>query len=142
VYASWARLTVLILLGGMVSIAMDLAKVRLVADGSRKSLRACFGSVGLVARRAKVVLPVWMALGAVLVLATWGYVTGANGMAATSLGATALMFTWQQLFVLARVFLRMMSWGAAAALDPVLRPRAVAPVEAPVEVVVEEDYSI
>ena len=145
VYASWARLTLLILLGGLISTAMDFAKVRLVADGSRKSLRACFGSVRLVIRWARTVLPVWLVLGAMLVLATWGYVSVANGMAATSMVSIVLLFAWQQLFVLARVCLRMMSWGAAAALDSELRPRAAVPAEAPaeaVEVVVEEDFSI
>lgn len=124
VYAAWARQTLLFLLCGLVSAAMDLAKVRLVTDGSRKSLRACFGSFWLVLTNPATVLPVWLGLAILLALSTWLYVTAAN-----VLEQTAVLFVVQQAYVLVRVLLRMMSWGAAAALDPVLRPAPLPPPE-------------
>jgi hypothetical protein len=131
VYASWFRQAVLLLLLGFVSAAMDFAKVRLVIDDSRGSLRACFGSVRLVLRNIAAVLPVWLSLGVILALATWLYLSIANRIAAGSMGPIAALFLLQQVYVFARICLRMMSWGAAAALDPVLRPPVPAPMPAP-----------
>lgn len=154
VHATWARQALLLLLLGFVSTAMDFAKVRLVADDSRRSLRACFGSVRLALRHIATVLPVWLGLGLVLALATWLYVAVANRVEAVSMGPILGLFLLQQVYVAARVWLRMMSWGAAAALDPVLRPPAPEPkpepepvVEAPRETpepgpAAQEDFSI
>lgn len=131
VHASWARQAILLLLLGFVSAAMDFAKVRLVIDDSRRSLRACFGSVRLVLRNIASVLPVWLSLGVILALVTWLYVSIANRIVAVSIGSITALFLLQQLYVFARVCLRMMSWGAAAALDPVLRPPAPEPLPVP-----------
>lgn len=142
VYASWARQALLLLLLGFISAAMDLAKVRLVADDSRRSLRACFGSARLALRRLGAIFPVWLGLGLMLVAATWLYVSIANRMDAFTAAPIAALFLVQQCYIAVRVCLRMMSWGAAAALDPVLRPPApVAAVpEAPAGV--QEDFVI
>jgi hypothetical protein len=124
VHAEWARQILLMVLCGFVSTAMDLAKVRLVTDDSRRSLRACFGSVKLALRHFGTVFCVWLGLGLAGALATWLYVTLANRVNAVTMGPILGLFVLQQVYVATRVWLRMMSWGAAASLDPVLRPPA------------------
>lgn len=137
VHANWARQALLLLLFLFISMAMDFAKVRLVAGDSRRSLRACFGSFGFALRRAASVLPVWLALGLALALSTALYVAIANRIEAPTMGAIAALFVIQQVYVLARVWLRMMSWGSAAAFEALqTAPDLAAPVAA------VEDYSI
>lgn len=152
VQANWARQILLMALFGFVSTAMDLAKVRLVADDSRRSLRACFGSFRLALRHFGTVFSVWLGLGLAGALATWLYVTAANRVDAVTMGPIAGLFVLQQVYVATRVWLRLMSWGAAASLDPVLRPPAPpepefvpAPPVPEVEqqpAAVQEDFSI
>jgi hypothetical protein len=138
VHANWVRQALVLLLLGLISTAMDFAKVRLVADNSRRSLRACFASMGFVLRRAAAVFPIWLGLGLLLAGATWLYVTIANRIEGPSRGAIAALFVIQQIYVLTRVWLRLMSWGAAAAFE-VPAPQADA-LEVPAAVV--EDFSI
>ncbi len=121
VMAGWAANALLILLCGVISTAMDYAKVRLVTDGSRKSLRACLGSLRLVLSNPRV-LGAWLILAVLWILFTLLYQPLANSIPATKMPLIVLLAIWQQLYVLARVWLRFLSWGTAAEFDPVLRP--------------------
>lgn len=129
VVAGWIKSGLLILLFGLIGTAMDYAKVRLVTDGSRKSLRACFGSTGLVFRNLGTTMGVWLVLALLAVLAFSIYLPVANALPATSMGPILALFVWQQLFIATRIVLRLTSWGAAAQLDPILRPRQLPPLE-------------
>jgi len=127
--AGWVRSTILILLLGLVSTAMDYAKVRLAIDGSRKSLRAAFGSVWLVLRNPGRTLGTWLVLSLIWALFLALYLPFANAIQATGMASILLLILGQQLYVLCRVWLRMMSWGAAAEWNPTLRPRKFDPEE-------------
>ncbi|MBI5280050.1 MAG: hypothetical protein HY858_00105 [Candidatus Solibacter usitatus] len=129
VFAGYLKNAVQILLCGFVATAMDYAKVRLVADDSRQSLRAAFGSVRLAWKNKGTVMGVWLVLLLLWAAATLVYVQVANRIQAVTIGSILALIAWQQLYVLSRVWLRMTSWGAAAELDPVLRPRQMPPEE-------------
>jgi hypothetical protein len=129
IMAGYVKTAIQILLFGFIGTAMDYAKVRLVADGSRKSLRAVFGSIRLVSSNMGRAMGVWLLLALVLGIATFAYVEAANRIQAVAMGPILGLIVCQQLYVLVRVVLRMMAWGAAAELDPVLRPRQLPPEE-------------
>jgi len=143
VMAGWVSNALLILLCGLVSTAMDYAKVRLVRDESRKSLRACLGSIWLVLRNPRV-MGAWLILAVFWVLFTMLYQPVANNIPAVKMPLILVLALWQQLYILARVWLRFVSWGTAAELDPELRPAPLPPEEfVPVlSTGATEDYAI
>jgi hypothetical protein len=143
VMAGWAADTLLIFLCGIVSTAMDYAKVRLVSDESRKSLRACVASLWLVLRNPRV-LGAWLVLAVFWILFTLVYQPVANSIAATTMPVIVLLAIWQQLYILARVWLRFLSWGTAVEFDPAVRPPRLPPEEFVPMVVPEvaEDFAI
>lgn len=127
--AGWGRTALLILLLGLVGTAMDYAKVRLAVDGSRKSLRAAFGSLWLVLRNPGRTLGTWLVLSALWALFLAIYLPIANAVPAATMPSILLLIVWQQIYVLCRIWLRMLAWGAAAEWDPTLRPRKYEPDE-------------
>jgi hypothetical protein len=127
--AGWGRTVLLVLLLGLVGTAMDYAKVRLAVDGSRKSLRAAFGSFFLVLRNPGRTMGTWLVLSLFWALFLAIYLPVANAVQAATMSSILLLIVWQQVYVLCRVWLRMMSWGAAAEWDPTLRPRRFEPEE-------------
>lgn len=141
VMAGWAADALLIFLCGIVSTAMDYAKVRLVTDESRKSLRACVGSLVLVLRNPRTVAA-WLMFAVFWILFTLVYQPVANNMPATTMPLIVLLAIWQQLYILARVWLRFLSWGTAAEFDPVLRPPLLPPEEFIPVAVAQEDFAI
>lgn len=140
VMTGYARLVLLIILFGLISAAMDFAKVRLALSGSRQSLRACFASLRLVWRNLGVVFWLWACFAAAGAALVWVYVELAARMEAGGTALFALLVLLQQAYVLARIGLRFAAWGAAAELDPILRPLP-APEPAPAAVPAE-DYQI
>lgn len=140
VLASHVRLALLILLFGLISTAMDFARVRLALSGSRQSLRACFASLRLVWRNLGVVFWLWACFAATGAALAWAYVELANRLEAGGTALFALLVLLQQAYVLGRIGLRFAAWGAAAELDPILRPLP-APESAPAPVPAE-DYQI
>lgn len=138
VLADYARLALLIVLFGLISTAMDFAKVRLALSGCRQSLRGCFASLRLVWRNPGVVFWLWACFAATGAALAWAYVEMAVRLEAGGAAVLALLVLLQQAYVLARIVLRFAAWGAAAELDPVLRPLPAAePAPA-----LAEDYQI
>jgi hypothetical protein len=114
---------------GLVGTAMDYAKVRLAVDGSRKSLRAAFASIWLVIRNPGRTLGTWLVLALFWALFLAVYLPVANAVQTSAMTSIVLLIVWQQVYVLCRIWLRMMAWGAAAEWDPTLRPRQYPPEE-------------
>lgn len=134
------RLALLVVLFGLISTAMDFAKIRLALSGSRQSLRACFASLRLVWRNFGVVFWLWACFAAAGAALAWAYVELANRLEPGGAALFALLVLFQQAYVLARIGLRFAAWGAAAELDPILRPLpAPEPPPAPVPA---ENYQI
>ncbi len=140
VLADYARMALLIVLFGLISTAMDFAKVRLALSGSRQSLRACFASLRLVWRNPGVVFWLWACFAATGAALAWAYVELAVRLEGGGAALVVVLVLLQQAYVLARIVLRFAAWGAAAELDPILRPLpAPEPTPAPVPV---HDYQI
>lgn len=140
VWAGYVRLALLVVLFGLISTAMDFAKVRLALSDSRQSLRACLGSLRLVWRNLGVAFWLWACFAAAGAALVWGYVEAAVRLEGGGAWWFAPLVLLQQAYVLARIGLRFAAWGAAAELDPILRPLpAPEPAPAPVPAV---DYQI
>jgi hypothetical protein len=122
VWAGYARLALLIVLSGLISTAMDFAKVRLALSGSRQSLRACLGSLRLAWRNPGVMFWLWACFAAAGAAAAWVYVELAVRLETGGAPLFVALVLLQQAYVLARIGLRFAAWGAAAELDPILRP--------------------
>jgi len=129
--AGWVKSGLQIVLCGLVATAMDYAKVRLAVDGSRSSFLAALGSLRLVLANLGTTMGVWLVLLVVSAAAVAVYLPVANALPGTAMGPILLLFFWQQVYVLVRVTLRLASWGAAAELDPYLRPPVPEPPPAP-----------
>jgi hypothetical protein len=136
--AGWVVSGILIVLFALVGTAMDYAKVRLVTDDSRKSLRAAFGSMRLVLTHLGRTMGVWLVLMVFLAVFAGLYLPLSNWLHGGGAGKILTLILVQQLYVLCRVWLRMMAWGAAVELDPFLRPKPLPPLE-PVFVPVAPD---
>lgn len=124
-WASQARLLFLAAAAGLISTAMDFAKVRLALSDSRQSLRACLGSLRLLWRNPGVMFWLWACFAASQALAAVLYVGLASRLEDGGMAALAVLAVTQQLYVMVRVGLRFAAWGAAAELDPILRPMPV-----------------
>lgn len=138
IQAGWAISVFFFVLLGLIGTAMDYAKVRLVVDDSRKSLRACFGSMRLVLAHLGRTMGVWLALMVVYAIVLAIYLPLSTTLQNAGLKAVLPLILLQQLYVFTRVGLRMMAWGAAVELDPFLRPKPVLPPE-PVVIAVEPE---
>ncbi|MCS7041192.1 MAG: hypothetical protein N2036_10200 [Bryobacteraceae bacterium] len=122
VYADWLRLALLLLAFGLLATASAFAKVRIVLSDSRQCLRACLGSVRLILRHPGLVFWLWACFAATGLAAAWLYLHASNWLE-TRLGALLLpLVALQQAYLLARILLRFALWGAAAEMDPLLRP--------------------
>jgi hypothetical protein len=121
VHADWLRLALLIPSFGLISAASAFAKVRLVLADSRQSLRACLGSIRLVIRHPGMLFWFWACFAAAGMAAAWLYLRAAGWLESRAALLPLLLVT-QQAYVFARVFLRFALWGAAAEMDPLLRP--------------------
>lgn len=130
VYADWLRLALLILAFGLLSTAAALARVRLVLADSPHSLRACLGSVRLALRNLGVVFWLWACFAASGLAAAWLYLRAAARLEPAP-ALLPLLVLLQQAYVFVQIYLRLAMWGAAAELDPLLRPLPAAEPPAP-----------
>ena len=152
--AGWAGQVVLVLLLGFVATIFDYAKVRLAVDGSRKSLRAALGAARLVACNLSRTMGGWavVTVAGVLFFVLWRTVE--NAVESRSMGAVLLLLVVQQVYVLSRVWVRLMYWGVAIELDGALRlppeegpgvlvavPAGPPPLEGGAEAVPEQEES-
>lgn len=128
--AEWGGQIVLVLLLGYVITIFDYAKVRLAVDGSRKSLQAALGSARLVSLNLGKTMGGWAAITVIGALFFVLWRTAENAVSSRSLGAVVLLIAVQQIYVLSRVWVRLMYWGVAIELDAVLR---LPPEELPME---------
>ncbi|MGJ5818525.1 hypothetical protein [Paludibaculum fermentans] len=129
IIAGWVVSGLTIVLCGVVSTAMDYAKVRLVSDDSRKSLRAAFGSMRLVLTHLGKTMGAWLVLMVILAVFVGLYLPVSNWLQGGGAGKVLALIVVQQLYVFSRVWLRMMAWGTAAELDPFVRPKPLPPPE-------------
>lgn len=112
----WARMTLTLLLLVFVNMVMDYARVRLVADDSRKSLRAALGSFAFVGRHfgpaAGAFAIVFVLLGAL----------AATGHVLVRVLPWVLVILVQQAFVFGRILVKLLFYASETQVYTALRP--------------------
>lgn len=130
VIGEWITQTVTLLLLGLVATIFDYAKIRLAVDGSRKTWRAAKGSVRFVFCNFSRTMGGWavVTLLGVAFFVLWRAVE--NAFESRTIGAVLLLIVAQQVYVISRIWFRLMYWGVAIELDGALRmpPEETAPV--------------
>ncbi|HWR51691.1 MAG TPA: hypothetical protein VN428_11325 [Bryobacteraceae bacterium] len=112
----WARAAVTLLLLLYVNMVVDYARVRLVVDDSRKSLRAALGSFGFVARNFGV------AAGAfAIVFALFAALVG-TGHVLVRVLPWVLVIIVQQGFVFGRILVKLLFYASETQVYMELRP--------------------
>ncbi|HNY41773.1 MAG TPA: hypothetical protein PKJ41_15340 [Bryobacteraceae bacterium] len=121
IIGEWVIQALSFLLLGLVATIFDYAKVRLAVDGSRKTWRAAFASAGLVFKNVGKTMGGWAAVTAmgVLFFVLWRALE--NAVLSRTIGAVVLLIVAQQLYVISRIWIRLMYWGVAIELDGALR---------------------
>jgi hypothetical protein len=91
---------------------IDYARIRLVATDTRRVVRGWLGATAFVARHLPGTFGVWLGATTLLVAAAAIYVSFRNVVPAATLPTIALMVLAQQVFALARTWLRVGLLGA------------------------------
>jgi hypothetical protein len=106
---AWLRALLPLVLGGLglwfVLIVYDYACIRLVTEDSRRPVRTWLAAIGFTARRFLSAALLWLVPGLLLALAVAVLLVPTSGIPATT-GAVLLVVIVQQLFTLARAWLR------------------------------------
>jgi len=121
VISEWITQTVTLLLLGLVATIFDYAKIRLAVDGSRKTWRAAIGSARFVFCNFSRTMGGWavVTLFGVVFFVLWRAVE--NAVESRTIGAVLMLIAAQQVYVISRIWIRLMYWGVAIELDGALR---------------------
>jgi hypothetical protein len=104
-YASSLRLLLFLILFSVVKMFFDYVKVRLVAEDSRKALRAFLLNFPFLGKKFFKAWALFLLVGLVFVAVTAVYLILVKWIPATGIGALLILFLWQQAYVVARLFI-------------------------------------
>jgi hypothetical protein len=117
------RVVLVFAIAVVVLVALDLARIRVVRDDSRRAVRLYWSSLGLVVRHPLATLGLWAGNAVLLALVVAVYVAFRNLVPARTWAGILLMFVAQQAVMLARAGLRIALFaGEMALLDRLLPP--------------------
>lgn len=119
--ASQIRIVVLALLAGYAVTVADFARARLAAENSRRAFQQVIAAMVFVARRPWLAMGPWALLAVVFVAASALYLKVANFVPVTVMPVAILMIVLQQAFILMRICLRFIGWGAVIGIDAAAR---------------------
>ncbi len=102
--SSSLRLLVLLLLFSVVKMFFDYVKVTLVAEDSRKTVRATLRNFRFLGRRFFKAWALFLLVGLLFVISTIVYLAVAKAMPKTGIGPL-LLFLWQQAYILVRLWI-------------------------------------
>jgi hypothetical protein len=113
----WFRQGVMILLLGWLLTGFDYAKVRLANGRNRSAIAAAFGGVSFVTTNLRRTMGAWLTVSVfgLLFLLLWS--VGEHFITGRSMGAVLLLLVFQQIYVLSRIWVRLMYWGAAVEIE-------------------------
>ena len=137
IYWGWFRTALVLALLGLVNLAFDYARIRLVSDDSRKAIRGAMAAVRLVfqnfRRTAGLYVAVWMILVVILV----AYRGMAGLLAQPTLGIVFVLFLVRQVTVLGRIGVQLLFYSSQSELYLALVPPPVVAAEPLVETTAE-----
>lgn len=119
--ASHVRTVVLLLLAAYAVTVVDFTRARLAAEHSRRAFRTLLKTLLFVLRNPLLTMTPWLALALAFAAFTALYLQFANWMPTTATALVILVIVVQQAYVLTRVWLRFVGWGAVIAIDAAAR---------------------
>jgi len=102
-YASSLRLLLFLLLFSVVKMFFDYVKVRLVAEDSRKALRALMLNFPFLGKKFFPAWTLFLSVGLLFVAVSAAYLVLVKWIPASGGGALLILFLWQQAYVVARM---------------------------------------
>jgi hypothetical protein len=117
------RVVLLLTIAVIVLVALDLARIRVVREDSRRALRLYWSSLGLVFRHPVATLGLWAGNSVLLLLVVAFYLAFRHVVPASTWAGIVLMFVVQQVVMLARAGLRVALFAGEIALLDRLAPR-------------------
>ena len=121
------RLVLLLAIAVTALVALDLARIRVVREDSRRAVRLYGSSLALVLRHPLATLGLWSGNALVLALVIAVYATFRNLVPATTWAGILLMLAAQQAVMLARAGLRVALFAGEMTLVERLLPASPAP---------------
>lgn len=122
VYWSWFRMTVLVCLLGFVSLVFDYARIRLVAEDSRRAFRVALGSFRFVWRNLGRTVGLYVALSAVTLLVMGAYFGVSLAIPQTTAATVLLLLLVRQVTVIARIWSRLLCYAGQCEMYDALKP--------------------
>ncbi len=122
------RIVLLLGIAVVALVALDLARIRVVREDSRRAVRLYGSSLRLVARHPRATLAPWSGTTLILLLVLAAYLAFRSLVPADTWAGIVLMLAAQQVVMLARAGLRVALFGAEIALVNRWAPRP-SPVE-------------
>ncbi|NWF84129.1 MAG: hypothetical protein HXY18_09905 [Bryobacteraceae bacterium] len=119
--ATQVRIALLVLLAGYAVSVVDYARARLAAENSRRAFKQLIAAMVFVARRPWLAMGPWAALAILFGAVSALYLKVANFVPVTVMPAAILMIVLQQAFILMRISLRFIGWGAVIEIDAAAR---------------------
>ena len=129
VYFGWVRRLIILLLWMFVNMVFDYAKIRIVAEDARSSVRAAFWSLRFCWRNLRATFGAFCAVAAIGLLFLLLYFGLTLPTGRTSMPAIVAVFVIMQLYVLSRVWLRLEFWSSETEIYRTLLPAPLAPEE-------------
>jgi hypothetical protein len=129
VYAGWVRGAVVLVLFALVNMVFDYAKIRMVTDYSRSAFRATGRSIRFVFSHLGRCAAVWATLFAFGLLLYLAYDRLAALVPKVTMTGIWVMLFLQQLYIVARIWLRLNFWAAQTHLYLGLKPTEETPAE-------------
>jgi hypothetical protein len=102
-YASSLRFLLLLLLISIVKMFFDYVKVRLVAEDSRKALRAFLLNFAFLGKRFFKAWALFLLVGLLFLVFSLTYLIVARWIPGAGAGALLILFLWQQAYIVARL---------------------------------------
>jgi hypothetical protein len=122
IHWGWFRAAVLLCLLGLVNLVFDYARVRLVADDQRKTLRATIAAFRFVWKNLPSTLGLYAIVCAIAGLIFAAYLGVSHSLAQTSLGLVLILLLVRQGMVLAKVWSRLLFYSTACELYGARKP--------------------
>jgi hypothetical protein len=142
------RMVLLLGVAGVALVALDLARIRVVREDSRRAIRLYWSSLRTVFRHPLATLGLWAANNVLVLLVAAAYLTLRNLVPASTWAGILLMFVAQQAVMLARAGLRIALFAGEMALVDRLLPAArsldpaAPPAPAPERTILDEAHGV
>ncbi len=131
VYWSWFRTALVLALFGLVNLVFDYARIRLVADDSRKAFRGAIASTRFVFRNFGRTVGLYTVLWVIFLVIVAVYRGIAGILSAPSMGMILLLFVIRQITVLARMGVQLLFYSSQSEMYLALAPPPVVMAEPP-----------